>query len=174
MQVEKLLTQFITIKQVTNGKDLSGLGAIRGIQACKLIDFIHPEEEVVAVGYENGKIGFCGAFNPCSHTYAIAQRGVLEAKIFEIIKLSIDALGVSVDGKLEVKTKGKMWNGVDVPAELPFSGHFALKGSGKIVTDLSSKIKMETGITTSVLLNVDPNGNGVVNPFTVVSLTDLF
>ncbi|CAB9501725.1 expressed unknown protein [Seminavis robusta] len=155
----------ILIPQVAreDGADVSQLGEETGVDACEPIDFVNVGD-VLAFGIEQetSGIGFCAALNPCTHTYAIGQTGIIpDVGIAGIIFVTLDAVGFSLTKQLGKETLNRMWDGTGEPEEIFVDGHVAVRGTGSMGIKFSNKVSATINVDISLIIDVDPNNNGI-------------
>ena len=149
-------------------EDIAEVGG--NVPTCKKLDVV--QMDAFAFGFHLADVpptglGMCAAFNPCEHVYVVSQTGILPD--FEIVpgllKVSADAIGFSLKrGGLELTSANEMWNGQGDAEKLAVPGHFYLAGTGKIGMELSKYVKATFKMSTEMILDVDPNENGVFKP----------
>ncbi|CAB9525845.1 Lipase (class 3) [Seminavis robusta] len=142
-----------------DGADVSHLGGEAGVGACEPIDFVDVGD-VLAFGFENGRRGtsFCAALNPCTHTYALGQEGIIpDVKIGGIIFVSLDAVGFSLTKQLGKHTLNRMWDGTGEPEQIFVDGHIAVRGTGSMGIKFSPKVKATINVDLSLIIDVAPN-----------------
>jgi hypothetical protein len=157
-----------------SSKDLSVLGLEAKVASCGPLNLLK-QVDVFAFGFERDVLvdpaiskynstGICVAANPCEHTYAIGQRGILPPIQFPPdLKITVDSIAFSLQKKLVARTYNKMWSGGPTDAQIDIAGHIALTGTGVISRDVSfGKVKIE--IKARLVVDADYNNNGVISP----------
>lgn len=144
--------------------DLSGIGQVNGVAACQTLDFLS-HADVLAFGFhvDDPGVGLCAALNPCTHTYAFAQEGILPPiSIAKIIELEIKAVGFSLGKDLNMTSLNEMWENDGPPKHIEMKGHVAVKGQGTLGFKASNKVKVTITIDLQLLIDADYNNNGIV------------
>jgi len=132
--------------------------------SCSHLEFIGGHTIGAALQY--GSASLCVAVNPCTHTYGVAQYGILPSiPLFNppIGTFDINSIGFSLEKKLALTSGNEMFDGGFVTVH----GHIALSGTGTIGLDLPREFgepfaKLEQTVTTSLIIDLDPLNNGVV------------
>ncbi|CAB9530551.1 unknown protein [Seminavis robusta] len=105
-----------------------------------------------------GGIGFCAALNPCTHTYAIGQTGIIpDVGIAGIIFVTLDAVVFSLTKQLGKETLNRMWDGTGEPEEIFVDGHIAVRGTGSMGIKFSPKVSATVNVDLSLIIDVAPN-----------------
>ena len=114
-----------------------------------------------------GGQGICIAFNDGSHTYALAQSGIIPPIRIQALEITVDALAVSITKELSAETLNEMWNGSEnsdgtsFVEQLTIPGHFVMRGTGSYGFDISSTIALTMECDITLLLDLDYKNDGV-------------
>lgn len=115
-------------------------------------------------------MGLCVGINPCSHTYAIAQDGILpEVTLAKIINLSLTSVGFSYNKDLSSETLTELWDGTvsggkEIVENKEMDGHFVITGAANIGIDAGNAVTMVIEATAKLLVDADLNNNGIMPP----------
>jgi len=140
------------------------LGALSGVDACSSLDFLK-ESNVLAFGVQKSGVkdtSFCAAFNPFTGTVGIGQSDILPvATVANILTLSLDSIGFSLNKDLSSTTRNKMWNNTGEPAVIDVAGHVVVRGTGVIGFKASEKVAVGITIDATLLVDADYKNDGV-------------
>ncbi|KAL3909987.1 MAG: hypothetical protein SGILL_007868 [Bacillariaceae sp.] len=146
-------------------EDVTVLGEEAGVSACESLDFLG-DTDVLVFGYEHTGIALCAAINPCSHTYAVGQEGVIQPIqiVPGLLSFTPKAIGFSLHKELQATSLNKMWDGNGPAEQIEVNGHLILKGAGNLGFTPTSKIDVSVELDTSLLIDADVNNNGLIPP----------
>lgn len=145
----------------SDGETVPDVGA--DVEACEMLDIV--DADVLAFGFAlDGGQELCVAFNPCTHLYAISQAGIIPSiTIAKILTVDINAIGFSLNRELVHESVNEMWNGGEV-ATMELPGHVYIAGTGSVGVKLTENIKATLVIEAELMIDADPNGDGVFQP----------
>jgi len=150
---------------------LHQLGDDMGIDACANMQVVSATD-VVAFGFwkkSNGK-SLCMAFNPCSHTYAFAQVGILPSiplsKAAPEMSVTIDVVAFSLEKQLQSTSLNKLWEGGSAsPAEKQVPGHVFIQGTLSVALQLKDDLSLALEVVCKLIMDMDPGNDGAFSPF---------
>jgi len=142
-----------------------------GIDACANMQVVSATD-VVAFGFwkkSNGK-SLCMAFNPCSHTYAFAQVGILPSiplsKTAPEMSVTIDVVAFSLEKQLQSTSLNKLWEGGSAsPAEKQVPGHVFIQGTLSVALQLKDDLSLALEVVCKLIMDMDPGNDGAFSPF---------
>lgn len=140
---------------------LSDMGDAAGVDACGSLNFFD-ETEVLAFGAQVQGNGYCVALNFETLTFGVAQTGFLEVTLFNLVTVTLDAIGVSINRELSLTSHNKMWDGNgahDTAAERTFFGNFVITGTATLGIDLKGNNQIVIEATAAFLVDVDPGAS---------------
>lgn len=134
-----------------------------GVTSCENFDFLD-ETEVIVSGFEKDEVGFCVAVNIFTNTYAIAQADLATVSIGGVIDITVSTIGASISGDFALSSSNEMWDGNNKDI-MDFSGHFIVKAEATAGFKLTKIVTVEIGAGLSLLVNADPEHDGIEDPF---------
>jgi len=152
-----------------DGSQLHDLGEDMGIDACENMEVVK-NTDVAAFGYWKKADGssFCTAFNPCDHTYALAQVGILPnipLSTTPQMEASVDVVAFSLEKQLHTTSFSKLWDGSSLPAKLGVDGHAFIQGTLTLGIELHDDLSLEVSVECKMIMDMDPGNDGVFSPF---------
>jgi len=130
------------------------LGAAAKIDSCLPIDVLGNGNALAfRVQSKLSGVSSCAALNPCAHTHGIGQTGIVpDVGIGGVLFMQLNAAGFN-----------EMWDNTGPPEEIFVDGHVAVRGSRRLGLKLSSVIEVPISMNISLVIDVDPNDNGIEN-----------
>lgn len=147
--------------------DITSVGG--SVSSCEYLDYLG-SSDVLGFGINYGEMGVCVAINPCSHTYAIGQDGIIpDITIAKIINIQLQSIGFSYSKGLSSETLTELWDGAvedgkEVVEQKEVDGHFVITGAANVGLDAGSKAKLVVEVEAKMLVDADVNGNGIAPP----------
>mmetsp|Transcript_39116 Transcript_39116/g.76298 ORF Transcript_39116/g.76298 Transcript_39116/m.76298 type:complete len:1346 (+) Transcript_39116:232-4269(+) len=152
--------------------DIATMAKRSNVSTCKQIDFLD-ETEVIVFGLELDGNGYCAAMNFSTLTFAIAETVLPPIKILEVIHLKPTSIGVSINRELALTSRNKMWDG-NTKEIKKFFGHIIVKAETSIGLELANKkVNVIIKNTMALLVDADPQNDGIQNPFISSPTNDL-